>query len=254
MAEQAQIAVAEAQPGPVMLPATTPLTMIERAIEKGADVAMIEKLMELQERHERSIGRRAFDQALAKAKAEIPPIIKNRHVAYDNKGGGKTDYRHEDLAEIARTVDPILSRYGLSYRFRTAQGQDGITVTCVISHEAGYAEETTLKGGADTSGGKNAIQAVGSAVTYLQRYTLKAALGLAAAQDDDGKATDARPGRENITMEQWQELRGLIERAGIDEDVVLKAARVSALDFLPQRDFEPMKSKLLKTVAAREGK
>lgn len=105
----------------VHLPVVTPMTMIERAIEKGADVAMIEKLMELQERNDRNIGRRAFDQAMAKAKAEIPAIRKNRKVKYDS-GKGKVDYSHEDLAEIARTVDPILSRYGLSYRFRTTQG------------------------------------------------------------------------------------------------------------------------------------
>lgn len=238
---------------PIHLPVTTPMSMIERAVEKGADVAMIEKLMELAERHDRNLGRRAFDQAIAKAKAEIPPIIKNRHVKYDNKTGGKTDYHHEDLAEIAKTVDPILSRYGLSYRFRTQQNQNGITVACIVSHEAGYSEETTLSSAADNSGGKNAIQAVGSAVTYLQRYTLKAALGLAAAQDDDGKASEARPGNENITAEQFIELRDLIEAAGIDESVVLQAEKISALDFLPQRRFDGVKYRLGKTIAARKG-
>lgn len=238
---------------PISLPAVTPMSMIERAVEKGADVAMIEKLMELAERNDRNIGRRAFDQAIAKAKAEIPPIIKNRHVKYDNKGGGKTDYHHEDLAEIAKTVDPILSRYGLSYRFRTQQGQGGITVACIVSHEAGYSEETTLTSSADNSGGKNAIQAVGSAVTYLQRYTLKAALGLAAAQDDDGAQSQARPGNENITEDQWRELNDLIEAAGIDEKVVLDAEKISALDFLPARQFDRIKVRLLKTIEARKG-
>lgn len=236
----------------VHLPVVTPMTMIERAIEKGADVAMIEKLMELQERNDRNIGRRAFDQAMAKAKAEIPAIRKNRKVKYDS-GKGKVDYSHEDLAEIARTVDPILSRYGLSYRFRTTQGQAGITVTCIVSHEAGYAEETTLTGGADNSGSKNSIQAVGSALTYLQRYTLKAALGLAAATDDDGAQAEQRQGSENITADQWQELTSLIEQAGIDEDVVLKAEKVSALDFLPQRRFEQVKGKLTTTIKNRAG-
>ncbi|MGC4233311.1 MAG: ERF family protein [Niabella sp.] len=238
----------------VSLPAVTPMSMIERAVEKGADVAMIEKLMELQERNERNVGRRAFDQAIAKAKAEIPPILKNRHVNYKNKSGDVTDYRHEDLAEIARTVDPILSRYGLSYRFRTNQSADGITVACIVSHEAGYSEETTLRSGADASGGKNSIQAVGSAVTYLQRYTLKAALGLAAAQDDDGAGSDKTPGNENLTEEQFRELQDLIEKAGIAEEVVLKAYKVSALHFLPQRDFGAAKNRLLASIQTRGGK
>jgi hypothetical protein len=236
----------------VQLPAVTPMTMIERAIEKGADVAMIEKLMELQERNDRNIGRRAFDQAIAKAKSEIPPILKNRTVTY-GEGNKKTTYQHEDLAEIAKTVDPILSRYGLSYRFRTQQGQGGITVTCIVSHEAGFSEETTLLSSADNSGGKNSIQAVGSTVTYLQRYTLKAALGLSASVDDDGAIAEQRQGNENITADQWQELSALIETAGIPEDVVLKAEKISALDFLPARRFGGLKSKLEKTIAARGG-
>lgn len=247
-------AIAPADPVQVInLPAVTPMSMIERAVEKGADVAMIEKLMELQDRNDRQIGRRAFDQAMAKAKAEIPPILKNRHVKYENKGGGSTDYHHEDLAEIAKTVDPILSRYGLSYRFRTAQGTNGITVTCIVSHEQGYSEETVLSGGADSSGGKNSIQAVGSTVTYLQRYTLKAALGLAAAQDDDGKGAEQRIGNENITADQWNELSGLIEKAGIAEEIVLKAEKISALDFLPARRFESVRSKLQTTIKNRGG-
>ena len=54
-------------------------------------------------------------------------------------------------------------------------------MTCVLSHRDGHFEETTLTAGRDDSGKKNAIQQVGSTITYLQRYTLKAALGLAAA-------------------------------------------------------------------------
>ena len=43
-------------------------------------------------------------------------------------------------------------------------------------------------GGADQSGNKNGFQAIGSAVTYLQRYTLKSALGLSAEVDDDAQS------------------------------------------------------------------
>ena len=64
---------------------------------------------------------------------------------------------------------------GRTARFRTAQ-QDGLVrVTCVMSHRDGYSEETSLQSGVDASGNKNSIQAIGSAITYLQRYTLKAA-------------------------------------------------------------------------------
>lgn len=66
-----------------------------------------------------------------------------------------------------------------------------MTITCVISHRDSHGEENSLSAGADHSGEKNAIQAIGSTPTYLQRITLKVALGLAAAEDDDGKAAGA---------------------------------------------------------------
>lgn len=171
----------------------TPMELLNQAVSGGANVEVLAKLLDLQERWEGSQARKAFEAAMADAKAEIPPIRKNKHVGFRAKNGGaSTDYDHEDMAEIARTVDPILGKHGLSYRFRTAQA-DRITVTCIVTHRDGHFEETTLSCGADSSGNKNSIQAIGSAVTYLQRYTLKAALGLAASSDDDGETATTAP-------------------------------------------------------------
>lgn len=216
------------------LPVVTPLTMIERAIEKGADVAMIEKLMELQERNDRNLGRRAFDAAIAAAKAEIPPIHKNRKVDFTT-AKGRTHYTHEDMAEVARTVDPILSRYGLSYRFRTSQDNRILTVTCILSHRDGYSEETTLNGAADESGNKNHIQAIGSAATYLQRYTLKLALGLAASDDDDGRTAEKV---ETISADQFFAMQGLIESTATDPVKFAQYLKVENQETLTLKQFD----------------
>jgi hypothetical protein len=176
---------------PISAGGLTPMDLLNRALSQGAGIEIIEKFMDLQDRHERNQARKAFDAAIADAKQEIPPIIKNRRVFFEAKSAGakNTDYRHEDLGEIARTVDPILGRFGLSYRWRTkAVPNEPVTVTCILSHRGGHFEENSLSAGRDESGNKNAIQAIGSTVTYLQRYTLKAALGLAASNDDDGQA------------------------------------------------------------------
>lgn len=234
---------------PVALPAITPMGMIERAVERGADVAMIEKLMQLEERHRANLGRRAFDQAIAAAKAKIPAIRKNRKVDFTTTKG-RTSYAHEDLAEIARTVDPILSEHGLSYRYRTAQEGQTVTVTCILSHRDGYCEETTLCSGIDQSGNKNHIQAVGSAATYLQRYTLKMALGLAAAEDDDGRASEAV---KVINADQYQALQGLIEKAGADEGKMLAWLKAEAMEELTLKQFDTAVSMLRKKIAQSGG-
>jgi ERF superfamily protein len=170
----------------------TPMDMLNRAVSSGADIEVLEKLMGLQERYEKNQARKAFDEAVAAAKAEIPPILRNRE--------GHNQKRYADFAAIAEVVDPIITSHGLSYRFRTLQN-DKINVTCILSHKAGHYEETTLSGPADATGSKNAIQAIGSTLTYLQRYSLVQALGLAAANDDDGKASGKRQNPHVTTAE-----------------------------------------------------
>src|SRR3984885_1337196 len=145
------------------LQAVTPMALLDRALSSGADVTLIERLMGLQERWEANQACKSFDAAIADAKALIPPIERN--------ATGHNSKRYANFAAIATVVDPILSAHGLSYRFRTTQS-DKISVTCILSHKAGHSEETTLAGPADTSGNKNAIQAIGSTLTYLQRYSL----------------------------------------------------------------------------------
>lgn len=169
--------------------ALTPMEVLSNAVDGGADVATLAQLLTLQERWEKNEARKAFDSAMSEAKAEMPKVTKGREVDYTNDKGKRTNYRYEDLASIAETINPTLSKYGLSYRFRTESPPNApISVTCIISHRLGHSEENTLSAPRDEGAGKNSIQAIGSAVTYLQRYTLKAALGLAASYDDDGRA------------------------------------------------------------------
>ena len=168
--------------------AVTPMDMLQIAVERGADLAQLEKLMDLQERWQTGQARKAFDAAISAAKAEIKPIVKKRTVDFTT-AKGRTHYVYEDMALIAEEIDPILSRNGLSYRYRSTQEANRVSVTCVIAHRDGHSEETTLTAANDESGNKNSIQAIGSATTYLQRYTLKLAVGLSAAKDDDGRTT-----------------------------------------------------------------
>jgi len=104
----------------------------------------------------------------------------------------------------------------------------------VISHRDGHSEENSLSADADHSGEKNAIQAIGSTLTYLQRMTLKAALGLAAADDDDGKAASKA---ETITRQQTRELLALIDEVGGEREALLRFFKIKAFAELPARRF-----------------
>lgn len=225
----------------------TPMELLDRAFANNAAPETLERLMALHERWEKSQARKAFDEAMAAAKSEIPTIIKNREVDFTSSKG-RTNYRHEDLAEIARTVDPILSKHGLSYRYRaTSNINEPVTVTCILAHRDGHSEETTLSAGRDDSGNKNSIQGVGSTITYLQRYTLKAALGLAASNDDDGKATETP---EYISREQLSRLVALADEVGADKERFCKYLRVGSLAEIPAKQFEHA----VKLLEAKRGK
>lgn len=233
---KAQTNTAVMHPQPV-----TPLEMLNHAIISGQGVEIIEKLMILQERHEANQGRKAFDRAIADAKAEIPPIIKNRAVDFTGKSG-RTNYDYEDLAEIARTVDPILSKNGLSYRFRSRQENGILFVTCVLSHRDGYSEENELSAPYDNSGNKNSIQAIGSAASFLMRYTLRLGLGLATTSDDDGKAADPD---EKISEKQLTELIALAEDSGVEKAKFCQWAQVESFADIRRADFFKAKNAIL---------
>lgn len=229
----------------------TPMTMLDRAIASGAGVDVLEKLVGLQERWEANQNRRAYNAAIAAARAEMPVILKNREVDFTTSKG-RTNYVYEDLAEIARTVDPILARHGLSYRWRTVSAGDDVTVTCVISHGAGHSEENSLSGKRDETGNKNPLQGIGSTVTFLQRYTLKSGLGLAAAKDDDGAA--AGGGAEFVTEEQAKELEALCGQAGAKAATFLEWLRAENFAHIAARHYERAKKELNDKIAATAAK
>lgn len=211
----------------------TPMQMLDKAVSNGAAIEVLERLMALQERYEANQGRKAFDAAVAAAKTEIPVVSKNKTVDFTSQKG-RTNYVYEDLGEIARTVDPILAKHGLSYRYRSSQEGGRLSVTCIISHRDGHSEETSLTATNDDSGNKNSIQAIGSAATYLQRYTLKLALGLAAAKDDDAKAVTTGGA---ISKEQADEIFALAEEVKADKISFCKIFKAASIPEIQKSDY-----------------
>jgi hypothetical protein len=229
---------------PPATPGAAALSVIERIMtDPNASVERANQAFDFFQKVSAAEARKAFDAAMADAKAEIPPIVKNRVVEFATDKG-LTSYRHEDLAGIARVIDPILSKHGLSYRFRTTSNpNEPICVTCIVSHRLGYSEENSLTAGRDESGRKNSIQAIGSTITYLQRYTLKAALGLSASHDDDGRAASEHDDGP-ITSEQVDELIALADEVRADKAKFCKFYKIDSFADIRASKFEAAKAAL----------
>jgi hypothetical protein len=97
-----------------------------------------------------------------------------------------------------------------------------------------------MKAPKDTSGSKNAIQSIASTITYLQRYTLFAATGLAADdQDDDGKAAGAK----YIDDKQKSQILDMLTAIGYEPKhpeykKFLEYMKVKSVDEIPADQFK----------------
>lgn len=217
----------------------TPMQMLQIAVERNADLEKLSKLMDLQERWEANEARKAFVAAKAAFRAEAPTISKNKHVGFKSKDRSKadTDYHHATLDNVADSLGPILGKHGLTYSWETEQLDGGmIRVTCVLSHQLGHCERVALQGSPDQTGNKNNIQAVGSTVTYLQRYTLLSITGTATKDQDDDGGDDGAGAL--ISPEQKETLIALVKDVEADTAAFLKYFGYVSLDAIPAALFD----------------
>jgi len=162
---------------------STPASLISQAIEKGLGVEELSKLMDLQERWEANQSKKLFFAAFNEFQSICPDIRKGKDVAFK-----EVKYSYAPLSDITRQIAKQLKQVGLSYRWEIQDDKETIHVTCLVSHIDGHTEKTTMSASPDTSGSKNSIQARGSAIEYMKRYTLVGALGISTADSDiDGR-------------------------------------------------------------------
>lgn len=166
------------------------MQLLRTAVARGASIDELDRLIALKERMEASDAKQAFTAAMVQFKRNPPKILTNKTGTVRPKDDSKQgfEYRYADLAAVCDKVIEALAAVQISHHWTTAQEGHFVHVTCTLTHELGHSISTTLMASPDDSGGKNRIQAIGSAVTYLRRYTLLAITGVAVESegDDDG--------------------------------------------------------------------
>lgn len=182
-------ALAVSQPQPVAsVPQTSPMELLRIVTERGASADEISKFMDLMERQQAAEAKASFIRAMAAFKKNPPDIYKNKSVEFSG-----TSYMHATLGNICEQIICALAEHGISHDWSVEQPGNGmVRVICTLTHEQGHSKSTTLEAPPDSSGKKNAIQSIASTVTYLERYTLLAACGIAVKEqgDDDGRGAE----------------------------------------------------------------
>lgn len=191
--------------------AANPMQLLQSALDKGASIEQMQQLMDLQERWEATQARRDFNAAFSAFKAEAIVIVKGTTI----KDGPLKGKKHANLFDVVSAVTPRLSAHGLAISWKLSKDEkDWMEVTCTLRHAAGHFETVSMGAAPDAGPGRNAIQARGSAKSYLERYTATAILGLAAADsDDDGAGSGSEDGPDGYLK--WKADMGAVADEGI---------------------------------------
>ena len=177
----------------------TPMGLLQLAVEREGSIDVIERLAALQIQMMDREANVAFTQAFEEFKTNAPVIVKDSAIVVNGQERGK----FAKLDKVCGALVPALLKVGITHRWKTRMADNGnVMVTCYLRHRLGHEEEgATLGAGPDASGSKNAVQACGSTVSYLERYTLVASCGIA-IKDQDNVDSGVAPD---------DELLGLIE-------------------------------------------
>jgi hypothetical protein len=128
---------------------------------------------------------------LVAALGALDDLKRDKTAKVEMKGGGSYAYAYTDLAGVLGAVRPVLAAHRFAVIQPCASADGFVHVSTVLIHATGerFESPALIMRQGDTA------QVLGSQLTYLRRYSLLAALGLA-TEDDDGKAANVTPPRQ----------------------------------------------------------
>lgn len=173
--------------GALAIQPSDPESILRFALEKGATVEVIERLMAVRRELQAESAKAMFDAALARFQSRCPIIAKR-------KFGAKNAYKYAPLDDIIHQTKELIQECGFSYSLTSSVETGGwLLAQCKITHAAGHFEVSEFKVPVDT---KNPMmsepQRYGGAMTFAKRYALCNAFGIVTA-DEDTDAVRERP-------------------------------------------------------------
>jgi hypothetical protein len=192
---------------PVPYQAPTPLSLIEKAIDRGLDVDQLDKLLMLQERMDKTRAEQEYANAMMQAQRDMPAVIKD---AYNQQ----TKSNYARLESVNTTIKPVYTKHGFSLSFyeqdTTLPGH--CRVSCDVMHIGGhsrsYHADIPLDGqGIKGNANMTATHGKGSTISYGKRYLVCMIFNVTIADEDtDGNREDPL-----LTDDQTYQLNDLID-------------------------------------------
>jgi hypothetical protein len=230
------------------------ISLIERAaFGPNANMEQAERMLAMVAKERAQKSEREFNEKMARAQAKMRPVAADA----DNK---QTRSKYATYAALDRALRPIYTEEGFAPSFNTLPDapENHVRVVCDLTN-CGHTRRYQLDMPADGKGAKGGdvmtkTHATGSAVSYGMRYLLKMMFNVAVGEaDDDGNAAGDVAPRQRITEEQVKEIEALIEKAGIETQVILERFKLEALADMTPSDHKTAVSKLNATIKFRAG-
>lgn len=187
--------------------------------------------------------------ALSKAQSEIQPALKDSVNPFFKS-------KYADLSSVWNACKEPLTKNGLSVLQTMDQKEGQLVLLTTLAHSSGQWIRSCLP----ILSAKQDAQSIGSAITYMRRYSLAALVGVTTDEDDDGNAaTYTSPGvrpeafkndtHSVISKSEAEELETLLKQC--DESFVtnirryLKNTNINSFYNLPKTHYQNIRKRII---------
>jgi hypothetical protein len=166
--------------------------LIMLAMDKENGLEIIKELTELKNQQEDRAVEEEKRQAKIRFNQDFAQMQRSFEPVYKAKVNKKYGSRYAGVDDLQRQYGPIISENGFSFDFGEPEFFDDGSVNCTfILSKHGYTKKTVIRmppyNPDKSAAGKeimNPMQAVGTQLSYGNRYAMKAGLGVTESDDD----------------------------------------------------------------------
>jgi len=214
----------------------SPAEMIRMAVEKGASLAELHSMLELQVKYEANEARKAFSQAFANVQENIKAVIRN-------STNPQTRSKYANLEGVIEASRPIYTKEGFSVIFYEGDTDkpEHVRICADVLHNLGHKEtyhyDVPLDGkGIQGNANMTKIHGKASSTSYARRYLMCMIWNIATMDDDGNSAGTSND--DPITEAQLSTLRDQMLAVEADEKKFLTYLKVESLEEIRQSQFQ----------------
>jgi len=212
----------------------SPAEMIQSAVQSGANLEQLEKLLTLQERWEANQAKKEFNRNMVEVHKEMPIVGKTLK-------NNQTNSKYASLDAIIIKTKAVYTAHGFSITFYEGETTkaEHIRICADVVHADGHKETYFYDVPMDGKGIKGnvnmtPIHAKASSTSYAQRYLMCMIWNIPTGDDNDAQTACT----EYITDQQVADLEALIDELNANKPQFLAYMKIESLDKMPKTSYK----------------